>query len=227
MRFEVSYMLGANELERRRMVAQQFTSCLSSDWTLRFIEEKSHVDAVTKIVENDGYMMIAEDGVEFTPRTEEWVRRCVDALIGRPWHIAFTEVTFANFDEAAKLFPPIEEMISKNALQMHGLSGVPISGSRCYVINKWAKHQFLEKISMHNPADMSFDQFLAHRCFVREISAFVVYPFPTSTEQYPKFKRKAEPGQAVSVDQAQTLLVRPEVSKLGQLAETLAWIEGH
>jgi GR25 family glycosyltransferase involved in LPS biosynthesis len=217
MKFEVSYMLGADKMERRHLVAQQFSSFLSADWSLRFIENMSHVDAVTRIVENDGYVMIAEDGVEFTRRTEELVRRCVDALIGRPWQVAFTEMKFMNPDEAAKLFPPFEEMIHNNSLQMHGLAGVPISGLRCYVINKWAKHQFLEQISTHDPATESFDQFLARGCMIRAINAFAIYPFPTSIAQYPKLERKPESVQPAPAP----------APVLGQLAKTLAWIEGH
>jgi GR25 family glycosyltransferase involved in LPS biosynthesis len=228
MKFEVYYMLGENETEKKSAVSEQFASMFSPDWSLMFTDETDKLKLIKHVVDNDGYIMIAEDGVQFTNRTEDYMRRCIEALMGRNWHIALSELSFANLDEAAMLFPPVDEMLRVNSLQMHGLSGVHFSGARCFLMNKWGKHSFLEAASRYDASQGAFDEFLTGACRKHEVGGFVVYPFPTSLEKYPKLARKTDPNAAAMPQGNSAPTQRAgEFGQLGQLAHTLAWIEAH
>jgi hypothetical protein len=228
MKFEIFYMLTESESEKRRIVSEQFASIFSPDWNLYFTDTTDKLALIKETVDNDAYTMIMEDGVEFTARSEDYVRRCIDALMGRNWHIALTELAFANVDDAAMLFPPVDDMLRVNSLQMHGLSGVHFSGIRSFAMNKWGKHGFCDAVSKYDAAAGSFEDFFNACCFKHEVSSFVIYPFPTSLDKYPKLVRKVEPqAQAMPQGNAPSPLQLAEVAQLGQLAQTLAWIEAH
>jgi hypothetical protein len=228
MKFEIFYMLAESEPEKRRIVSEQFASIFSPDWNLYFTDATDKLALIKETVDNDAYTMIMEGGTEFTARSEDYVRRCIDALMGRNWHIAFTELTFTNLDEAAMLFPPVDDMLRVNSLQMHGLSGVNFSGIRSFVMNKWGKHGFCEAVAKYDPKLGTFEDFFTMCCFKHEVSSFVIYPFPTSLDQYPRLVRKLEPqAQAMSQGNVPSPQQLTEVAQLGQLAQTLAWIEAH
>lgn len=180
MKFHLYYMLSPDLVERQAQVIAQFEATFSTDWQLRIFNSDSHVAAVAAGHSDDSYMVIAESNVDFTPRMEAHLRRAVTHLSGEPWDITYTDLDFENAADALKRLPSEELMRRNDSIHLQNLHRVAYTGSHCYIVNKWAKHRFLETIRDFDPARMSYDRFLADLVRRDKLNAFVLYPFASA-----------------------------------------------
>ena len=178
MRFEVVYMIDPRCTTKKAIISEQFRNVFSSDWQLRLVDHFDHVACLRSVVEHDSYSVFVEEGVNFTPRTEEAFRRCIHLLIGQSWDILYTEIDFMD-EQARKMSANEEEMLRLNNLQVHFLGQTLFSGSRCYLVNKWSKHNLLTLLGDWQPQEKTYDIFLRELVHTGRMKSGIIYPFPT------------------------------------------------
>ena len=190
MKFEVYYMANPAHAVWKTAIVEQFKAHFSSDWKLHFVDVDdadtapaawfaNHLKCMRLGLEHDSYVLIAEPGVAFLPRTEPHIRRCVNNMVAKPWDMIYTEVTFPDAAQVARIFRPEQEMLQANDIQIHYLRSVSFIGSSCYFINKWSKHKVEALLSSDVPNDSVYSEFLRSCTEAGTLSSCVLYPFAT------------------------------------------------
>jgi GR25 family glycosyltransferase involved in LPS biosynthesis len=208
MKFDAHYINLARAEDRRKTVEGNLADCAFSP-DLRFkrfdavdaVSERvsrtpssmnpgrtacflSHLDCLDLSCDNDEHVVIAEDDVLFSPRTEEHLKHVIETF-PHQWDIIFADVMIFKPNMAPFLFLK-QSLMLKNQFELIDLTKTKIgfAGTTCYVVNKASKKKVHEVLSRHSPMTLPVDVVLREAIRGERLQAYCIFPFITSVTSH-------------------------------------------
>ena len=208
MKFDGYYINLASATARRKLLEQNVRDCnLSSEISLRRFEGivpnaiqneewhrylpnfsaghlgclLSHKECIRlkRFSPHEGHLLIVEDDVVFSPRTERYLHQAVEKLSDRDWDIFYTDLIVEQEDDKKQLFWA-KQRIPENNFYLIDLHRFAFTGLTSYIVNKNSVWKMYEMLSRIDPMTKLIDWHIKEYVNNGFLKAFTIFPFITS-----------------------------------------------
>jgi len=144
----------------------------------------SHRKLIEQNADADQHIFIVEDDTRFAPLTFE----TIDGLLRPPtpfteWDLLFTDVGIWSIGAMADLVMLRRQLKPKDQIRLLDLRFLPFFGATAYIVNKSSLKKVLQVITV-DCLDGPYDLFLQKKVSDGALSAFVTFPFLTSSSEH-------------------------------------------
>jgi GR25 family glycosyltransferase involved in LPS biosynthesis len=144
----------------------------------------SHVRAAEIAARFPTHVMIMEDDILFSPKSEATIHAALQMLADREWDLLFTDICTPHPVVMVYLFQLRRKLVKDQSCQLLNLKGIGFAGSTGYVVNRQSQAKFHAILRQCHSLDVPLDLYIRDQVDRGCLTAVAVFPYATSLSHF-------------------------------------------